>query len=68
MVISTTSAKPGASNRESAAYEADFIDAYPVYVIGKNISTLNLSRVAGASLTSRGFNNAISKIRVQAKT
>jgi hypothetical protein len=36
-------------------------------VVGKNINTLNVSRVAGSSLTSMGFNDALTKIKAAAK-
>ena len=44
-----------------------FEDAYKSEVIGKDINTINLSRVGGASLTSNAFNQALAAIRTQSK-
>jgi len=45
-----------------------FEAAYRTEVIGKDIDTLNLSRVGGASLTTGGFNNALTNIKADAKS
>lgn len=37
------------------------------FVIGKKINELNLTQVSGASLTPIGFNDALEKIKIQAK-
>ncbi len=58
-------AKPG--DDVSKKYMKLFTDNYKTLVIGKNISEVKLDKVSGSSLTSIGFNNAISKIRSQAK-
>ena len=42
-----------------------FDAAYATEVIGQNISTIELSRVGGASLTSTAFNEAVVDIRAQ---
>ena len=55
----------GAENDPNAArFEA----AYKGEVIGKDIDALNLSRVGGASLTTAAFNNALVKIKADAKS
>lgn len=46
--------------------QAKFLKAYETEVIGKDIDTLNLSRVGGASLTTNGFNDALEKIKAEA--
>jgi uncharacterized protein with FMN-binding domain len=66
-IITATSATPGTQDSESAEYQAMFISGYKSQVIGKNIADITLSRVSGSSLTSQGFNDAISKIEDQAK-
>ncbi len=58
-------AKPG--DDVSKKYMKMFTDDYKTLVIGKNISEVKLDKVSGSSLTSIGFNDAISKIRSQAK-
>lgn len=45
-----------------------FEAAYRTEVIGKDIDTLNLSRVGGASLTTAAFNNALMNIKTDAKS
>ncbi len=45
-----------------------FEAAYRTEVIGKDIDTLNLSRVGGASLTTGAFNNALANIKTDAKS
>ena len=65
--VSEVSVSQDAQARESRAYQADFADGYKAFVIGKDIGTLELSRVSGASLTPRGFNDALNTIRSQAK-
>ena len=46
--------------------QAKFVGAYEPLVIGKDIDSLNLSRVGGASLTTGAFNNALQKIKADA--
>ncbi len=43
-----------------------FEAAYEAVVIGKDIDSLNLSRVGGASLTTGAFNKALAKIKLDA--
>jgi uncharacterized protein with FMN-binding domain len=45
-----------------------FMDSYKAEVVGKNINSLNLSRVGGASLTTNAFNQALVAIEAQAKS
>jgi uncharacterized protein with FMN-binding domain len=47
-------------------YSKRFSSAYQGSVIGKDLETVSLSRVGGASLTTRAFNNALNTIRSQA--
>jgi uncharacterized protein with FMN-binding domain len=47
---------------------AKFEAAYRTEVIGKDIDTLNLSRVGGASLTTGAFNKALASIKTDAKS
>ncbi len=46
-------------------YHKRFESSYRTEVIGQKLSTLSLSRVGGASLTSDGFNDALAAIRSQ---
>lgn len=51
---------------ESERYQGEFIDGIDDEVVGKAIDELDVSRVAGSSLTSGGFNDAVESIKEQA--
>lgn len=55
-----------ADKRESRQYQSRFANAIESYVVGEAIDGLDLSRVGGASLTTRAFNNAVKDIRADA--
>jgi hypothetical protein len=63
VTVKTVKADPTATS-----YEAMFESGIGAVVVGKNITTLNVSRVAGSSLTSLGFNDALTKIKAVAKS
>ena len=66
-VIIDTTLKTEPATQESAQHQQDFADNYKALVMGKKINGLSLSRVAGSSLTSNGFNDALTEIRSDAK-
>ncbi len=51
----------------SGRYMDMFAANYKPLVVGKDIASLQLDKVSGASLTPMGFNDAVSKIKAQAK-
>ena len=51
---------------ESRQYQGEFIGGIEGEVVGKHIDEISVSRVAGSSLTSGGFNSAIELIKQQA--
>lgn len=65
--ISDATFTPRPNSLTAEQYQADFKSGYKAKVVGKNIDEVKLSRVAGSSLTSNGFNDAIAKIRDDAK-
>lgn len=65
--ISSATFTPRPNSITAGQYQADFKSGYKTKVVGKNIDDVKLSRVAGSSLTSNGFNDAIAKIRDDAK-
>ncbi|MDB5181925.1 MAG: hypothetical protein JWP13_688 [Candidatus Saccharibacteria bacterium] len=65
-VVTTSSVQQTPNDREAAEYQAEFKQNYKPLVEGKKISDINLSRVSGSSLTSRGFNDAVENIKSQA--
>lgn len=66
--IADSSVTPQASSRESEEYQIDFANNYKSLVTGKSVASLSLSHVAGSSLTSIGFNEALDAIRSQAQS
>lgn len=52
--------------RESQQYQGQFIGGISDEVVGKKIDDIKVSRVAGSSLTSGGFNQAIEEIKSEA--
>ncbi|GGD82140.1 FMN-binding protein [Microbacterium murale] len=52
--------------RETEQYQGQFIAGIAEEVVGVSIDELNVSRVAGSSLTSGGFNSAVEDIKDQA--
>lgn len=66
-VISDVSIQNSEGDNESARYQQDFASAYKSYVVGRKISGLNLDVIAGASDTTQGFNDAISRIVTKAQ-
>lgn len=52
--------------RETEQYQGQFIDGIAEEVVGVSIDELDVSRVAGSSLTSGGFNAAVEEIKDQA--
>jgi hypothetical protein len=55
-----------ATGGETAEYQSRFASGYKQLVVGKKINTVTLSRVAGSSLTSIGFNDALEQIQQDA--
>lgn len=53
-------------SRDSQRYQGEFIDGIAAEVVGKDIDTLKVSKVAGSSLTSGGFNSAVDTIKADA--
>lgn len=65
-VVDSTSVAAKAASGTSRQYQGEFIDGYKDMVVGKSIDEVELSRVAGSSLTSSGFNDALEEIRQKA--
>ena len=51
---------------QSQQYQSRFIGGISDEVVGKNIDEISVSRVAGSSLTSGGFNEAVAEIKSEA--
>lgn len=61
--VTATSATKLAVHPTSKSYENSFVASYGSSVVGRDLATLSLSRTAGASLTTNGFNSAVIAIR-----
>ncbi len=51
---------------ETERFQGQFIDGIADEVVGKHLDELDVDRVAGSSLTSGGFNQAVDAIKEQA--
>ncbi|MDQ1076436.1 MULTISPECIES: hypothetical protein [Microbacterium] len=52
---------------ESKRYQSEFIGGIKDEVVGKKLDEISVSKVAGSSLTSGGFNKAVDTIKTEAK-
>ncbi|MEQ1561256.1 MAG: FMN-binding protein [Nitrospira sp.] len=52
---------------DSAKFQKKFISGYKTLVTGKKIDDVMLDKVSGSSLTPKGFNDAIEKIKATAR-
>lgn len=66
-VVSNSVISHVATAREDEEYQSAFDASYKTQVVGKKISDISLHRVAGASLTTDGFNSALLDIAKQAQ-
>lgn len=65
-IVTDASVTLQAKDKTSKNYQRMFADNFKSQVVGKSISSLKLNKVSGASLTTQGFNNAVSIIKSQA--
>jgi len=65
-VITSTTLKENATSGEAKEHQDDFASGYKSLVVGKKVNDISLSRVAGSSLTSNGFNTALDDIKKDA--
>lgn len=55
------------SNPNTRKFQGEFASGIAAQVVGRNIDDLNVSKVAGSSLTSGGFNKALEQIKSEAQ-
>lgn len=65
-VINEVSAQGTATDATSKRFQGEFVANFKPQVIGKNISEIVLTKVSGSSLTPKGFNDALEKIKAEA--
>ncbi|HEY4268138.1 MAG TPA: hypothetical protein VGM94_08110 [Galbitalea sp.] len=66
-VVTALSVKTVKADPTATQYEAMFEAGVGKIVVGKNLNSLNVTRVSGSSLTSQGFDDALTKIKADAK-
>lgn len=66
-IITDVQVNPKATLPISQKFQKLFADNYKQYVVGKNINEVNLTKIAGSSLTPKGFIDALAKIKAQAQ-
>jgi len=65
-VISAIEVTPGATGGPSKPYQSQFAEGIVAETVGKSLHELSVGRVAGSSLTSGGFNEALKAIKADA--
>ena len=64
--ITDITVTPHATDPTAKGHQAEFVGGIADQTVGKDIDTLNVTRVSGSSLTSGGFKIAIAAIKEQA--
>jgi uncharacterized protein with FMN-binding domain len=64
--ITDITVTPHATDPTAKQHQGEFVGGIADQVVGKDIDTLNVTRVSGSSLTSGGFKIAIEAIKEQA--
>lgn len=64
--ITSSDLTQNAITGQAMEYQQRFASGYKGLVVGKKIDSVSLSRVAGSSLTSAGFNSALDQIKSDA--
>lgn len=64
--ISSVEVTPTATIKMSLGLQKKFALAVPDVVVGRPIDTVHLDKLAGSSLTTKGFNDALEKIKAEA--
>lgn len=65
-VVTAVAVTPGGSNSTTQYYQDQFVGGIEAEVVGKDIDELQVTRVAGSSLTSGGFREALEAIKADA--
>lgn len=64
--VTALNVTPEATNGTSKQYQTQFAGGVAEQVVGKSLDELDVSKVAGSSLTSEGFSQAIEEIKADA--
>lgn len=66
-VITDSTFEGIASDATSKRFQTEFASGYKQLVVGKKIDEVQLTKVAGSSLTPKGFTDALEKVKAEAK-
>ena len=66
-VVVDSEVTPHAERPMSQKFQGIFAENYKQLVVGKKIDDLKLDKVSGSSLSPKGFNDAVEKIKAEAK-
>lgn len=66
-VVTAVSLTSDATNPNTKQFQGKFESGLDGAAVGKNIDELNISKLAGSSLTSTGFNEALEAIKAEAR-
>ena len=66
-IVTDATVVPEAQRSMSVHFQGLFTANFKPLVIGQNLNAVHLDAVSGSSLTPKGFNDAIAKIKVQAQ-
>ena len=66
-VIASVRVTPHATNSTSLDFQKRFAEAVPALVVGKRIDQVKAGRLAGSSGTPKGFNDALERIKQEAR-
>lgn len=67
-VVTSVIVTPNATNSNSIKYQGQFTAGVATQVVGKDIDSLAVAKVSGSSLTAGGFNDALIKIKAEARS
>lgn len=66
-VITAATVTPTPATPTSSQYQGKFVSGFQALVVGKKLDEVVLSKVSGSSLTPKGWNDAVAKIKTQAQ-
>ena len=64
--VSAVEVTPHPSNPNTKKFQGQFAGGIAEQIVGKSLDEIKVSKVAGSSLTSGGFNQAVEDIKTQA--
>lgn len=66
-IVTAVAVTTNANNPTTERFQGEFRDGIAAEVVGKDIDTLDVTRVAGSSLSSGGFRQALESIKADAR-